>query len=503
MAFERVKHFFGDVINSWTNSTTGEDYVASQIAVTSGLAKFLTDMSRFELMSDNDIYTQLYINDPVIGGVTDRLSTMMRQSYQGVYVKDDDDKDVELEKEMLKVAKEQETAIGAKNMMETLGESLIIYGNVYLHPIGSTGAVTYEMFPPEYVTMIKTEADVNVVKVYPVMTNPGFFVLNERNTFQFERRVIPYSEMVHLKYKDTPMIMKDRLGRYTYGVYSVSPVQRAVIPVWWKRQIQIIDILWRARNVPREHHQVAAGSFSLNQFDGNSWAEKRGKAQTAALSFMTTYRDSMAGQPPDSGYVTLDTVKIATVGGNASYMQTNELFQQIEDQIWTALNIPPSIVNGKGTSSYASELVISNYVSSKVLQLSEKVKPAILNLIKQRCLAINPLYPVSKLDIKLELSMAANEMEAMRQAVLMKSADVFTDNEIRMRAGGYQPLTKEQQKEVDERRKSNVKTSAQTGVVHNDAGDGKNGFQPETNTSQMQHTRDPADNSLRDDVTGR
>jgi len=510
MAFERVKQLFGD-IGSWTDSwRVPANPVAAQAAITTNLAKFLVDMSNFESMENNSIYAQLYMYDPVIGGVTDRMSTMMRQAYQGVYIKDNDTTEDPIEKQMLAVARMQEEAIGAKTMMETLGETMLVYGNVYLHPMGEMHNLTYEMFPPEYVSFVKTEADVNVVKVYPVMTNPGFFCLNERNTFQFQRRVIPYQDIIHIKYKDTPLIQRDRLGRMTYGVYSISPLTRAVIPVWWKRQIQIIDILWRARNVPREHHQVSAGVFSLNQFDGRDWTEKRNKATTESLKFMQSYRDSMSAQPPDAGLVTLDTVKVATIGGNATYMQTNELFQQIEDQIWTALNIPPSMVNGKGASSYASELVISNYVSGKVIQLAEKIKPAILNLIRQRCLAINPAFPVYKLDIKLELSMAASEMEAMRQAVLMRSAGVYTEDEIRERSGKYQPIPKDQRKnvvtpqgrqeDIDEAKEN---SNVMAGVVQNNAGDSKNGNQPETPSSQMQHSRDSADNSLRGDTSGR
>lgn len=514
--FDKVKEWFGDTLNQWTDSwRVPANPVAAQGAITSNLAKFLVDLSNFETMETNSICAQLYMYDPVIGGVTDRLSTMMRQAYQGVYVKDTDRVDDDLEKQMLAVARLQEESIGARNMMETLGESMITYGNVYLHMMGNDGnTFTYEMFPPEYVSMVKTEQDVNVVKVYPIMTNPRFLCLNERNTFQFQRRVIPYNEIVHIKYKDTPMILRDRLGRMTYGVYSISPLTRAIIPVWWKRQIQIIDILWRARNVPREHHQVSAGVFSLNQFDGRDWTEKRNKATTESLKFMQSYRDSMANQPPDAGLVTLDTVKVSTIGGNASYMQTNELFQQIEDQIWTALNIPPSMINGKGTSSYASELVISNYVSGKVIQLAEKVKPAILSLIRKRCLAINPEFPVYKLDIKLELSMASSDMEAMRQSVLMRSAGVYTEDEIRARGGNYQPLKNDQRKYVvtpsgseaqnEEMVKAAMKDpQAQNGVVQNNAGDSKNGSQPETPSSQLQHTRDPAQDSLRDDTSGR
>lgn len=406
---------------------------------------------------------------------------------------------------MLKIAKLQEEAICAPTMMETLGESMLTYGNVYLHLMGEMQNMTYEMFPPEYVSMVKTEADVNVVKVYPIMTNPGFFVLNERNTFQFQRRIIPYSEIVHIKYKDTPLILRDRLGRMTYGVYSISPLTRAIVPIWWKRQITIIDILWRARNVPREHHQVSAGVFSLNQFDGRDWTEKRNKATTESLKFMQSYRDSMSAQPPDSGLVTLDTVKVTSIGGNATYMQTNELLQQIEDQIWTALNIPPSMINGKGTSSYASELVISNYVSGKVIQLAEKIKPAILDLIRKRCLAINPEFPVYKLDIKLELAMAASEMEALKQSVLMRSAGVYTEDEIRARGGDYEPLKDDQRKYVvtpngSEAQNEVTMPTSQAGVVNTNAGDKQNGDQPETPSSQLQHTRDPSENKLREDT---
>ena len=381
---KKAVHAFGDMgLPEWTDGGSSDgrtrvpqDPVSAQQSITTEQAKYLIDRSHFEQMEVSALYAMLYVDDPVVGGVTDRISTLMRQSYQGVYIKetgkagvplpgDKANKEQLLEAEMLAAAKEQEEAIGAKNMMETLGETLFIYGNVYIHPIGGMGSMTYEMFPPEYVTYVKTQDMVNIVRVYPILTNPGYFVLNERNTFQFERRVIPADEVIHIKYKDTPQILFDRLGRCTYGVYSISPLHRAVLSIWWKRQVQIIDLLWRARNVPREHHAVKADVFSLNQFDGKDWQTKRVNAQVAAMQWMKDYTLSLQKQAPDAGYVTLDTVDIKYISPNSSYMQTNELYQQIEDQIWTALNIPPSVVNGQGTSSYASELVISNYVSAK------------------------------------------------------------------------------------------------------------------------------------------
>ena len=93
----------------------------------------------------------------------------------------------------------------------------------------------------------------------------------------------------------------------------------------------------------------------------------------------------------------------------------------------------------------------------KIIQIAEKISRAITQAMKRKLLLMNPEYPVDLLTIKINYNMAINELEEAKIAQLMDTMeDKFTDTEVRARMN-YQPLTKEQEKEIEERRKRKLK----------------------------------------------
>jgi hypothetical protein len=149
-------------------------------------------------------------------------------------------------------------------------------------------------------------------------------------------------------------------------------------------------------------------------------------------------------------------------------------------------------VNGTGAGSYASELVISNYVSGKVVQIADKIKPTLLNLMKERLLAIDSSFPVAELDMKLELTMAASQMENVRQMTLMAAVPLFTENELRGKIG-YEPLADDEHASI-----VTTKQASTANQKEETLGD-QEGTYPETSMSSEKHTRDAAENELRKD----
>lgn len=484
--FERVKAYFGQAIG---NASTGSTQIAAQKKITSNLVGQMVDLSSFQNMGDNEVYAQFLAWEPEIGGAIDRISTLVAQSVQGCTVRAGKEKD-EQEVRMAMLANEIMENSNVQNQFEALTEMLMTYGNAYL---AINDDKTLTIMPPEYITFVANEDEINNVNNSFIHTEANFMVLNERGLNLFERKVYPKGKFIHIKYKDTPQMCTDLLGRRTYGIYAISPLHRTVLSVWWKRQITILDVLARARSIPREHHSIKADVYSLDKYDGVSWTAKRTAAKADAESFMNTYVTNISEQAPDQGYVTLDTVDIKQVGGEmGAHMDVNALISQIEDHIWTALNVPPSTVNGKGAGSYASELVISNYVSSKVVQIAKKIKPAMLFIIRERLKQIDDSLPVEKLDIKIELSLAASEMESYRQLALMTNTGLFTEDELR-EAVSYAPRTEEQVAFVPPKG-GNVNTSAANSTRGGDMDDGS---YPDTPQSDAQHSRDASENVLR------
>lgn len=243
----------------------------------------------------------------------------------------------------------------------------------------------------------------------------------------------------------------------------------------------ITDTMWRIMNVPREHHQVSAEMFNLNNYTGDM-NSRRQQAREDAQRFLSEYVSQMKRRMPDQAYATLDSVKITKLDNRSgSYMQTNELLNQINSQIWMALNMPRSMISGESTGSYASELVIANYVTQKVNQIAHRIKPVILRILRDRLRAINSSYPVDDLDLFMDLDIAVSELERFRQIAIMADVGVFTEDEIREFVQ-YKPLTDEQRSKIVRKEVKSSSTSVPTDSS------------PETPISRLQHATDSGDN---------
>ena len=44
-------------------------------------------------------------------------------------------------------------------------------------------------------------------------------------------------KFMHIKFKKIPIYVTDNRGRKTYNVYSISPLNRTILPVWQKSTV--------------------------------------------------------------------------------------------------------------------------------------------------------------------------------------------------------------------------------------------------------------------------
>ena len=472
---EKIKTF----ASLGVTATKPVDKIAASKTITNELIAYLMGLSDFNSLTEEEIYEQLYTWEPEIGGSVDRMSTMVGESFKHCCLKNDVDKPTELHTKMLKDANRISDEIGVRDYFEMFSEILELHGNLYLEPKD----ITLDILPNRYVTLVdrpeRTHSAVGSGKADTIIMEANYLVLYEGDISQ---RILPKDKFIHIKYKTTPVYSIDCKGRTCYGVYSPSPLHRVILPVWWKRQTMIIDIMWRLMNVPREHHKIDAQMFSLDKYAGD-FATKKSLAMADATAYLAEYTDKLKTKVPDQGYVTLNTVEIDKLDNkSSSYMQTNELIDQINSQIWTALNMPKSMIAGESTSSYASELVIAGYVTQKVTQLSSKIKPVILRVLRERLKSMNSSYPVDDLDLFMDLDIAVTELEKFRQMAIMADLGIFTEDEIRGYAM-FKPLTE------DQRDKLVVKDVAPASMqVPKIAGS------PETPQSHIQHSTDKGQN---------
>lgn len=498
--------------NSFTLPSANK-VVAGQM-ITNNITSYIMNMSNFDALKDDQIFEQMYKHDGDIGSGIDRISTLISESFKGIVPTNIGEQLDSNEEACLLDAKKIYEAMRVDNLAEAYGEVLMKNGNLY---IDYRKPLAPSILPNQYVTFIPDMAFKNMASQM-LFTDPKYLIINERLDPKFPSEVIPRDKYIHVKYKDTPVMSFDNLNRQTFGIYSISPLHRCIIPVWWRRQMMMIDVLLRSRMIPREHHKIMAEIFSLDNYSGT--AEEQHARQAADVSlFITSYINSIKEQAPDQGYVTLDTVDIKTINDSANYVQSNELLKQIQADIYTGLNVPASIVNGKDAGSYASELVVSNYVSAKVIQLAKKIKYVILKIIRDRLLIINASYPVEIVDIKLELILSMNRLEAFRQLSLMVAAGVFTEDEIRS-VVAFGTLTEEQREhivssgritigdpgEIEEPESPEAPkapgqkmgvTSENVSANATRGGNGEDAEYPDTDKSAGSHTRDASEEILR------
>lgn len=460
------------------------DKVSATKTITNDLLGYLLGLSDFSNMEEDEIYEQLYIWEPEIGGAIDRMSTLVGESYKFCYIKDSGDTMEDIEKKMVEDANRIADDIDVRHFFEVFSELLEIHGNLYLEPDSTKTSLS--ILPNKFVTLIddrkRLTSAVGNTTPEQIITQENFLVLYEGIT---GTRTLTKDQYIHVKYKDTPIFMTDGRGRSTYGVYCPSPLHRIILSVWWKRQTMIIDVMWRLKNVPREHHKISAEMFSLDKYVGDM-PTRRAAAMADAKAFLNEYVETIKTQMPDQGYATLDTTTIDTIETRGSgYMQTNELIDQINDQEWAALNMPKSMILGESRGTYASELVIANYVTQKINQLAHKIKPVIRDVVRARLKVINPSYPVEKLDIKIELEITATDLEIFRQMAIMAELGVFTQSEIREKAR-YKPLRDDQ--------KDSIVDKSMTSMSKQMMGSSQS---PQTPQSGVQHATDKGQNAYR------
>jgi len=397
-------------------------YTYSGRRIISNMVRNILNEANFDNMNRNDIYENIYMTEPSVGGAIDRFSSLCAMAYQGLYIRVGEELDSD-ERRLLEIANEVERKLDVRKKIEAWAELLLIHGNVFIDK------ETLFVYPNRYVSIIDENDGYSTAII-----NPKYFVFNEDQQNELQKIVKPYEDIYHIKYKDTKVFVYDHKNRLTYGIYSISPLDRLIYTIQWKRQIMACDMQVRWRSIPREHHIINSKAFSLQNYTGTR-AERITKAKNDLENELTNYATKIKTQEPDEGYITTDTVEIRQIEPRFNYTMPNDLIDQLTENVWVALNTPESIVSGSARGSYASELIISGYVASKVIRLTEIICDVLLDIIRNKVKEIDDGLPVDKLKIKVALDLEASRLERFRQASVMAQMGIFTADEIRMFLG--------------------------------------------------------------------
>jgi hypothetical protein len=481
---DRVRVFFSAVRSIWSSDT---DKVAANQAITSDLAKFLIDLSNFKDKNESQVIEQIYKMEPEVGGASDRISTMIGEAFKGYILKNVGEKLQKPEEDMLAKANDIYEEIDTRDWVEAFADILMMHGNLYTREDPKT--LSIEVLPNERVTLLDSLTRLKDAGL-TVINRANYLVIDEGESTE---KIYYPNEFKITKYKNTPLYAEDNCGRQTFGIYSISPMHRTILPVWRKRQLSIIDILWRAKSVPREHHKFDANMFNMGNYTG-TLDQRRTAARTDAEAQMKIYADNIKKQAPDMGYVGLNSIEIGMIEPKgASYMDPNKAVDQLDGQLFIAMTTPRSILaggggqGGGGRGSYATELMVSNYVMMKITQMSRKIKPMILSNVKKRLLRVNPAWPIDKLDVKIDLVLANSKLELFRQAAIMGTLGAYTEDEIR-EFTGFAKLREDQRSHLlSTKGKASTPAGTQT---------------PESSHSDNQHATDPGTASFQATQSG-
>ncbi|GAG12967.1 unnamed protein product, partial [marine sediment metagenome] len=254
----------------------------------------------------------------------------------------------------------------------------------------------------------------------------NIYVLNE-SSLEIQRSW-PSDEITHFSLNNRAATIYDLLGRYTYGVWSVSPIESLKSDLMWKLTLKINDIMLRQHLVPRQHHKIDLSAFNPMNYPGDTIEARFAAAEAAATTYLKRYKETVATplKQVDTSVITGMDVEIDYLEPqHVTYVDPNNLFKGINQSIWAAIAPIETAVTGRGERSYASELVVSSYSILVAETLADIIRDEMLLLIKKH---IQTKYPgmydedLDKIEMNIQLVLGIERGERVRQGAVMMAS---------------------------------------------------------------------------------
>jgi len=307
--------------------------------------------------------------------------------------------------------------------------------------------------------MTAVESVDQIGKVDAQVFDANFYVINEgaiENTGVNEKHW-PKEEILHFTLNNISSTVYDLRGRYTYGVWTQSPIEPLRAKLLWKLALTINDIMLRQVLIPRQHHKIDLSSFDPRFFPGDTLEERYAAAQAAATSYLNTYKSGVATplKEVDKSVITDNVTEIVYIEPkNVTYVSPNTILEQIDNSIWAAVGPVETATTGKSARTYASELVVSSYASMGALIIADIIRAIFVDLAKVHIQKkFGNKYSeddLDKIDIKTRFALGIEKGEQVRQFAVMTATGIVTANEARDMIG-LDPLSPEDLAELIER----------------------------------------------------
>lgn len=353
-----------------------------------------------------DTYREMIEFDPEVAAGVSRIASVVKKAYDAPQL---------LEEGNEKLLKDIETVLAEMNFREELPyitQDLIRDGDVIAIPklAGQEEVVEdplktlkggMESLPINIITITDEDTPKNSSDSRYVIRKREFYNINEETTSRGhykKSKEIDGRFVWHISLNSRGTWVKDILGRNTFGVWSISPLESLKTMVRWKFQSIRDDIAWRHANVPRFDHSLDLSAvLDLNDYTG-SIEERITAAQNAADLILNDYKDSLTvddsgsvypGQDDDmtmdveQGFIHDKGTEVAQVGGHNTYAQCLDIVKRTDQSIATRLGIPMSALGYEEGSTYAIGKVTASFMNTYGLFILAAVQNDTLDFVRR------------------------------------------------------------------------------------------------------------------------
>lgn len=388
------------------------------------------------LSNKKKVYRSFFEVDPELSGTVTRLAQMVRTSYEGFDISPGEELD-DTEKKLIKILENFEDEYRIKDHFESIALNMILYGDqIYVTKYkDNIGLDEFFPLPMEYITAVGKESQIG--KVNSQIFNAEIYVMNESSSNESMIKRWSKDDITHFSTNNIGKTITDSMGRFTYNIWSVPPIESLTVNLLWKMAITINDILLRSNIVPRMHHKLDMSSFKPERYAGDTLEDRYEKAQEAANNYMNSYKSSVASpmKAVDKSIITdKETVIEYVEPKGVTYADPNPQVNMINKSIFAAIAPLGTVITGESQNSYASELVVANYNGMIVKALVDKIKTEMLKIVKKH---IKKKHGdefsdyIDNININTQLTLGVERSDLIRQAAVLSASGLATVNEIR------------------------------------------------------------------------
>jgi hypothetical protein len=505
---EQIKQIF----NSVDDYNRVINVVASAVSMgkvtPGGLQAIRKAKETFDKLNNNDYHDAriFWETDPDVYGRTVALSLFIRYSYRGLKFNDfaaDKDKYEEnkINNTILAIM-DQVDSLSLKQKAQSAGIYLQLYGDAVFWKKNGLMLLPMEhltAIPKAIVDRPSSREELIVDSGFTdsfsleddkgVITSIDYYVIDEGLDTQF---IIPKEDVIHISLHRDGQFVRDNRGRLTFGIWSGSPMSRAVGALRQKLSVVINDIAWRDKMVPREHHKLDFTNIDFYSMEGDTAQERYSNAQSFIQDKINNYIKTLGSVEVDMGYITANTTEIDVLEPKTrSYADTTPVLDQFNQAMASVSGLPNAAIYGETQgSTYASELLTSNYAAMRTNVSAEEVWTPLINYAKEQLNTdIYPQKIIKRLRPKLMLLMPKDVIEIAKAFTMLMAANVLSFQTIEELTGIDMPASQAELKENLKLYKDILETVPKSGQFGDNASEtSAKGLRSERSTSNQPKT---------------